>query len=309
MTSDHVGEAMLDGMARRELAPDELLFVARHLQSCPACAARARERAAPDLSALRRELVSPESAAPRRGAWILAAAAAVAALAVGLFVIRDATNVAAVPQRPRTTSAPRRELPRAAIPDAVPAADEWQRMVAEATASGALPFPADLAELRGTPDIVRGESGVSQYVAPAGVVVEDPRPLFTWSGSAARTYTVFVFDGQREIARSRELREARWRPESELPHGRVLAWQVEVSDGDDVETIPRPPSPMAMFRIVSERDRRDLDRARTLHPHNDLLAAVLYARAGLREQALAALRRVPRSGATAKILDRNPDRP
>ena len=293
MTGEHASEQVLERMARRELGPDAFLATAKHLESCPACAAKARARASRDLGALRREL----TAAPprRRGhiASIAAAAAIAAALAVGFIVTRDDPAPPVVTPPPRTATVASRPAPPPPAPQtaATYADAEWQRLVDEARASGRLPFPGDLDELRGSPEVLRGEGRESLRVSPAGIVVEDPRPAFTWTARGSKTYVVFVFDGEREVARSGELRGDSWRPDRDLPRGRILSWQVEAGEGEELETIPRPPAPPAKFRIVSDRDRRDIERARALHPDDALLHAVLYARAGLREKALDAFRR------------------
>jgi len=303
--TEHASEATLERMARRELDPESFLAAAKHLESCPACAAKARRRAAHDLGTLHRELTAPPPRRFGRASRIAAAAAAVAALAIAFFVTRDDGPTAP----PRVASPPAHETtPAPATPPAAPqlayADAAWQRLVDDARASGKLPFRADLDELHAARDAVRGESGPSQSVRPAGVVVEDARPAFTWPARGAKTCVVYVFDGEREIARSADLRAASWRPDRDLPRGRTLSWQVEAREGDAIETIPRPPAPPARFRILAEADRREIERARAQHPNDALLEAVLDARAGLREKALDMLRRVPRTKANEKLLQR-----
>lgn len=309
MTDVHVSPDLLERVARRDARPDEIVAMARHLERCGACAARAREYASRDLGKLRAELTPPPPSRARRG-WTIRAAAAGVAVAVALWIARPD---APAPHAPATAPV-HVETPRTAAPPAQPAVTPpppkkeehpgWRTLVADAKATGTLPFPPDLDELRGSTDVVRGSSGERLEVHPAGTVIEDPRPAFTWPERDAERYVVYVFDGEREILRSPQRRGRSWRPARALPRGRTLSWQVEAIDGERIETIPRPPAPPARFRIAPEADVREIERARTLRPNDPLLHAVLYARAGLRDEALAALRRVPPDDATKELLDR-----
>lgn len=287
----HVTTELLDRMARRDLTPEEFLGVARHLESCDDCARQGRERAARDLVALQEEFKpAPRS---RRRIWLSAIAAALAVLLLALLFTRDDAPSERAPVVD-VTDPPSRTAPRTATtPDAAAAyADpEWERLVAEAKRSGTLPFPPDLDALRGQEEILRGSSDESQRVSPAGIVIDETRPTFRWPARKAGRYTLFIFDGERQLASSGELDAPRWTAKSDLPRGRTLTWQVEVTDGERVETIPRPPAPPAMFRIATDAGHRDLVRALAAHPRDHLLHAVLYARAGMRREALEAMGR------------------
>jgi hypothetical protein len=115
---------------------------------------------------------------------------------------------------------------------------------------------------------------------------------------------VFVYDGESEIVRSGVLRGTLWRPRSALPRGRLLTWQVEATIGERIETLPRPPVPPAVFRIAQEKDLHDIARARAAHPRDPLLLGILYARAGMLDEAAASLRRAaPTDPAARKLLD------
>jgi hypothetical protein len=179
---------------------------------------------------------------------------------------------------------------------------EWQRLIAAAGSSGRLPFPASLAALSASPDTMRGPSGSIERISPAGFVVDEVRPTFTWPARETGTYTVYIFQDDREVMRSAPLRTATWKPDRDLPRGSTLAWQVEVTGTDSFETIPSPPAPPAMFRIVSEANHADILRARSLHPEDHLLLSVLQARGGLRTEALASLRRAAIDNETAKRI-------
>jgi hypothetical protein len=158
--------------------------------------------------------------------------------------------------------------------------------------------------LRAPADIVRGSTAAQERVHPSGVVIDDVRPTFTWPPRNGATYLVSVFHEDRRVIQSPPLEVPQWRPDRDLPRGRTLAWQVEVMRGGAVETIPRPPSPPALLLITSEAHHRDIEHARELYPDDHLLHAVLYARSGMRSEALASLRRSAAvQPATKQILD------
>jgi hypothetical protein len=294
---EHLTTELLDRMRRRELEPDELLAIASHLETCPECAGRGREYARNDLAALQREL-APEREPHRIGIWLAAAATVMVVLLSAFWFTREK------PATPREPGVEEAHTPAPAQPPPTPpsaatetatattyADPEWERLVADTKRSGVLPFPAGLEELRGTEEVLRGENDPSQRITPAGVVIDEVPPTFRWHGQPSKTYVVFIYDGRREIARSGELDAPRWRADRDLPRERTLTWQVEASGGDSVETIPEPPAPPARFRIVSEATHRELDRARREHPDDHLLHAVLFARAGMRNEAVAAMQR------------------
>lgn len=301
---------VLDRFARGELDDADLFEVLDHLEHCEACARAGQNRVASDMNALHTKWTS-EPVETRRPSpvWAFAAAAAIAIVAVTMLLFPKEGPVPRNPGRTITAPPPQRTVP--AVPPGTatvreePYDDpEWRRAVTRALENGRLAFPKNLAELSAPPDIVRGGTGSEERITPAGVVVDDLRPRFTWPARERGTYTVFVFDDDRKVIESPELKHATWTPDRDLPRGRTLTWQVEVTGAAAFETIPSPPSPPAMFRIAEETDHRDLIRARERHSDDDLLLAVLYARSGMRAEALDALRRAAvRNQAAKRILD------
>jgi len=173
---------------------------------------------------------------------------------------------------------------------------EWERLVSRAVNTGRLPFPDDLDELRGTEDTLRGDDvPAAEHVSPAGVVIDDARPELTWPAREGATYVVSIFEGENEVARSRTLRGTRWTPPHDLTRGRTYIWQVAAERAGGIEILPSPPAPQAMFRIVSERDHRELREAKAKHPENHMLLAVLYARSGMEKEAAAELEKSGRA--------------
>jgi hypothetical protein len=294
MKDVHMTAAVFERLARGDLADGELFDLLEHLEKCQSCARTGQARAAGDLSALRHELLT-ETQRPRPQAfvWLAAAAALIVIALLSAWIIRN--ERAPQPQQAPPMATRGNDVAPAPPPpapvDVAYADPEWKRLVDTATASGRLPFPAELETLRTSPDIVRGSSGTIERISPAGVVIDEVRPTFTWPSRTNGTYSVSIFDGDREVTHSPSLQVARWKPDRDLPRGRTLAWQVEVTGHGSFETIPSPPSPPATFRIVTEDGQREIARVRSLHPDDHLLLAVLYAHNGMRAEALASLRR------------------
>lgn len=257
------------GPATREI-------VETHVEDCASCRAELRE-----LEALR--------TAPRpRRIPVLAIAAAAAAIAIALLLVLYANRSA--PPVPRVHH-PTVSVQQPPAPPAY-ARPEWEALVREARRTGKLPFRTDLARLRGKSDSLRGaDDAPVDGLAPAGIVVDETRPRFTWPERRGAVYVVLLYENDEEIARSKPLSAAEWRPERELQRGRTYAWQVEVRRGDALELLPPPAAPEARFRIAGADAHRQIEEARRAHPDDHLLHAILYARAGLEAEARAAWER------------------
>jgi len=277
------------------LRADRVAAVARHLQECQRCTDRAMppERLTRASESLQRGLATP---AARRWPWFAAAAAA--AVIVVLLVARaprrtTPAEVLSPVSQNTTTTAERQPSPVRA---------DWQSAVDDALRSGTILMPAELADLQLEADPERALSQqTSIRLAPAGAIVESTRPSFRWTGSPGMTYVVTIFDGRNVAAESPLLREAQWQPGRGLRRGRVYQWQVEVR-GDGVTTIlPEPPAPPALFRILDAASHEELESARAAHSGDSLLLGVLYARRGLRAEALQELRKT-RSAEAQRLL-------
>ncbi len=141
-------------------------------------------------------------------------------------------------------------------------------------------------------ETVRGKgAGRAASVSPNGVVLEDPRPTFRWSGWPGAVYTVSVFDGDHETARSAPLRSSVWTPERDLERGRTYRWQVEARRGKETAIIPPAPQPAPLFDLLDDSAHRELDSARRRYPDDHLLLGVLAAHYGLQDEAIAELTR------------------
>lgn len=285
--------AYVDGAA----GPAEREIVESHAEDCAICRVDLG-----DLAALRNRRHRP------RGRWRMAIAAAAAAALAAIMFLQRGNDVPAPPATPApivvtqppvtvTTSAPAPEPPRPRYENA-----EWERLVSAAVATATLPFPRDAAM---QPDVLRGSAtDAASKVSPAGMVVDETRPRFSWPARPGATYVVSIFAEQQQIVQSEPLSQTHWTPPRPLPRGRTYVWQVQVTREGAREIIPAPPAPPATFRIVSNRAHDELAAARRLHPDDHLLHAVLTARAGLRDEAIDALRHAGDDERTAPLRER-----
>ena len=302
----HLDHDLLERFARGDLDENQLAYVLEHLATCEACAAAGRGRAASDIAALRQDLAPrpPRSLAPL--GMTLAAAAAIAILLLFLL-LRQPAKRDAIPPAPKDP--PRVATTTTPVIAHAYADPAWERLVAETRQRGNLPQAPEAEELRRAADVVRGSGGVLAKVHPSGVVIDDVRPAFIWPAQDAdATYVVSVYEEDQKIAQSPPRKTPTWRPNRDLPRGRTLTWQVEWMRGNALQTIPQPPAPPALFRIITEAQQREIERARSLHPNDHLLQAVLYARSGMRSEALDALRRST-DPAVKRILDHETSSP
>ncbi|HEX7152038.1 MAG TPA: hypothetical protein VF618_11170 [Thermoanaerobaculia bacterium] len=275
-------EEYLIPYANGTLSADRKEIADSHVDDCAMCRAELD-----DLLVLR------DTPRRRFGRWVPIAATAAAAAVLIAVVLLSAYEPEAPPARSTPVAATRPNLPPPA-PVRVSMRPEWEQLVAETLRSGELPFPAGMDSLRPPRGDVRGfEDAPRTRLTPAGVVIRETRPRFTWPASKHDAYVVSVFDGERELARSPALTSHEWTPPHDLPRGRTLVWQVRAMRGEDIDILPAPPEPTAAFRIISVEDQHALDEAARVHPQDTLLRAVLLAKAGLRDEALAALAEVP----------------
>lgn len=314
MMQAHATAEELQALRRRELDPDAIVALTRHLADCESCAALARGAATPvrhpDLeeelfpyvdgtlgveqrrkvaehllvcARCREDVADAEHERdrrlrPRRMFLWSAAAAAAAALIVTTVVTQ---------RRPAPSPTP---VPRHVVTQtAAPRPAEWESLVVDALKHGRIDRPAAFESVRREDETLRG-SNTSQHaaVSPAGVVVITTRPEFHWP-SNGEPAVVSIFDGANRVAKSGMVTASSWTPEKPLARDRVYTWQVEFAGTERL--LPEPPDPPARFRIVDETSLRELDAARQSRPDDHLLLGILAARAGLKREALEDLAR------------------
>lgn len=187
----------------------------------------------------------------------------------------------------------------------------WREAVRAALVAGRVKRPGVLDEVGGQAGTLLGslQEGLPvALVGPVGVVVESERPQFRWRAlEGASTYRVAVYDERfRRVAASGPLSGTTWTPPQALGRGRTYAWQLTaLRDGREILS-PAPPAPEAKFRVLERAAADELSRARREQPGAHLTLGVLYARAGLGEEAerefRALLEANPRSAVARSLL-------
>lgn len=140
-------------------------------------------------------------------------------------------------------------------------------------------------------------------LAPVGSVLLSDRPAFRWSAMEGATgYVVEVYDDQFKLAASSpQLTSRSWTMPQSLSRGKVYSWQVKaIKDGQEV-TSPRPPAPQAKFRILNQSKANELAKAKRAYASSHLTLGLLYADAGLLNEAEQEFRLLLRSNPNSPL--------
>ena len=188
--------------------------------------------------------------------------------------------------------------------DAAP--PEERNLVREALERASLPVgPALPAE---APGVLMGAGNAAPPpfapLGPLNVRVLSDRPVFTWQPYAgAEHYQVLVTNENFDpLARSGMIAVTAWQPEKALPRGVRLLWQVRAWRGGEMVSAPAPPAPPARFEIAGEQIAAWIEQVRSAPQPSHLLAAVLCAQAGLREEAARELEALARENPDSKLV-------
>ncbi|HKR02827.1 MAG TPA: hypothetical protein VJT09_19265 [Pyrinomonadaceae bacterium] len=189
-------------------------------------------------------------------------------------------------------------------------APQIQSSVQTALASGNLPEPRVLDELSGPKiNLLGGPSAGLPFklIAPVGVAVAHNRPTLSWQAlEGAVSYTVSVFDSDfNRVATSGPQKAIRWTPPpGSLRSGKVYSWEVTATrDGQEVRS-PVAPAPRAQFKIIEARQLNEIASVRTESPRSHLSLGVVYARAGLLDEAEREFRLLVKDNPRSRIARR-----
>jgi anti-sigma factor RsiW len=166
----------------------------------------------------------------------------------------------------------------------------YQSIVKDALTDQTLQRSSLLAGLsRPSSPLMSGDKQGSTFsvLEPVGRVLLSDRPMFRWSRlDGATGYVIEVYDGTFNlVATSPRLTRQSWRAPQALKRGRIYSWQVNaVKDGQEIKS-PRPPAPEAKFRILDQAKANELAQARRAYASSHLALGLLYAEAGLEEEA------------------------
>jgi hypothetical protein len=162
---------------------------------------------------------------------------------------------------------------------------EWNNLVASALRSGTPPASAR-GDLTGSGAILRGDGDPARSITliePVAIVVESDRPQFRWTALAGARYRVVVASDGTAVAKSGLQSAVTWTPSTPLARGGTYAWQVTVVQDERETTVPPPDAPPARFRVLSEKESRELETARA--SGSQLVTGLVAARLGLHDVA------------------------
>ena len=167
----------------------------------------------------------------------------------------------------------------------------WRKAVESALRARRVERPAVVEELSRQKETLLGIPSSTRkvlIVGPAGTVVESDQPLFRWRSlnGEASYYVVAVFDSRfNRVAKSGPLTATEWNCSQTLQRGATYIWQVTAFRDGEAIVSPSPPAPEARFRVLEQAAADELIRARQLRPTSHLTLGVLYARAGMADEA------------------------
>jgi hypothetical protein len=181
-----------------------------------------------------------------------------------------------------------------------------QQRIRAALQAGRLQQPSALAQVASRPSALLSESGNGlpfPLIGPLGQVVLSERPTFRWRPlPGAQSYTVIVTDADlNEIATSPPLNTTKWRIAKPLKDGGIYSWQVTaLKDGVKI-TSPVLPAPQARFKVIDHATSELIQTAQRAYPDSHLTLGVLYAEAGLLDEAEQELRILVRNNPRAPV--------
>lgn len=185
---------------------------------------------------------------------------------------------------------------------------EYQELARHALTSRRVEKSPELAGLsrpRGSLMSSDGQPASFAVIEPSGRIIPSDRPTFRWSKlSGATGYIVEVYDERFTlVTESSSVTGDNW-TSPPLQRGQVFSWQVKaIKEGGEVILAPRPPESQAKFRILDKAKADEIARVRRDYPSR-LLLGLVYARAGLVEEAERELGGLKKANPDVEVVNR-----
>jgi hypothetical protein len=186
----------------------------------------------------------------------------------------------------------------------------YQRMVKRSLGDRSLEKSPNLAGLTLPGSLVIRSSddrgGKFSVIEPVGKVILSDHPTFRWSRlEGATSYVVEIYDDKLAlVSTSPQLTDLSWTAAQSLQHGAIYSWQVKtVKDGREF-VAPRAPAPQATFRVLDQAKVNELVQARRSYASSHLTLGLLYAQAGLLDEAERELRALQKANPNSAIVRR-----
>ncbi len=165
----------------------------------------------------------------------------------------------------------------------------YEQLIKKALTTGRVETP-QLAALTRRSEVLMG--GASEGVpfallGPVAAVINTERPAFRWQPlTGAESYVVKVYDSNyKRVAASHALSTNEWSLPQSLARGGVYSWQVTAVRNRQEVASPTPPAPEARFKVLEQAKADELERARGQFADSHLTMGLLYAQAGLLDEA------------------------
>ncbi len=187
----------------------------------------------------------------------------------------------------------------------------FQQTVGQTLRTGRIEMPQMLAELIGKSSALMGpadEGHPFALLGPVGTVVMSDRPTFRWGAlGGADSYAVRIYDADfNEVAVSPQLSGTALTATRALERGLTYSWQVTARVGDKEVISPVKPAPEARFMVLDQAKANELAKAENASAGSHLTLGILYAQAGLLDDAERELQALlsanPQSSLAQKLL-------
>jgi hypothetical protein len=172
-----------------------------------------------------------------------------------------------------------------------------------------LKLPAEIGDWVGTArEAKRGAEKAETFslISPKATFINTDKPTLRWHPLAGATsYSVEVSDDNyNEVASASGLTSTQWTIDKNLARGAEYSWQVKAfADGKELGL-----SPEAKFKALEKSKADELARAKKSYGANHLAMGVIYAQAGLLDEAesefKAELKANPRSRKASRLLQK-----
>jgi hypothetical protein len=173
--------------------------------------------------------------------------------------------------------------------DSLPASD--RQRVKASLATGKVKISKTLEQLRDPAAPIMGSPSTTALPqrTPVGEIVASERPTFRWRPLVgAISYQIIISDpaaSYQEIASSPQLKGIHWTVDRPLKRGHVYTWQIIVRTADEELKAPGPEAPAAKFKVLDHATASKLVRAKKSYAGRRLALGLLYAEAGLLDEA------------------------
>jgi hypothetical protein len=183
-----------------------------------------------------------------------------------------------------------------------------ERLVKTVLAAGRVKTPPLLARLMTRRRTLMGagrDADPYPLLSPVGTAVAGERPTFRWRAlDRATSYVVSVYDTKmNEVVASHSLQEKEWTTTLPLRRGEIYTWQVRAArDGAEIK-LPAPDLPDAKFMVIGTSTARELESARGVYGSSPLALGILYANAGLLDEAGREIEAVVRANPQSRLAE------